>query len=76
MHCTSRVVMFACAGTEQGRESEAERPTVFTFELYTIHPNYCRLALPEWRLDCLLREYGLHDKRRFAMGAFLCPDQR
>jgi hypothetical protein len=34
------------------------------------------LALPEWRLDCLLREYGLHDKRRFAMGAFLCPDQR
>ncbi|GJM90786.1 hypothetical protein PR202_ga07098 [Eleusine coracana subsp. coracana] len=39
-------------------------------------------AMPEWRLDCLLREYGLpdvaggvDDKRRFAMGAFLWPDQ-
>ena len=38
-------------------------------------------AMPEWRVDCLLREYGLpadgdlDSKRRFAMGAFLWPDQ-
>ncbi|KAG8058646.1 hypothetical protein GUJ93_ZPchr0002g25560 [Zizania palustris] len=38
-------------------------------------------AMPEWRVDCLLREYGLpvdgdlDDKRRFAMGAFLWPGQ-
>ncbi|KAF8643222.1 hypothetical protein HU200_046893 [Digitaria exilis] len=38
-------------------------------------------AMPEWRVDCLLREYGLpvagdlRAKREFAMGAFLWPDQ-
>ena len=38
-------------------------------------------AMPEWRVDCLLREYGLpadgdlDSKRRFAMGTFLWPDQ-
>jgi hypothetical protein len=38
-------------------------------------------SMPEWRVDCLLREYGLpadgdlDSKRRFAMGAFLWPDQ-
>jgi hypothetical protein len=37
--------------------------------------------MPEWRVDCLLREYGLpadgdlDSKRRFAMGAFLWPGQ-
>jgi len=38
-------------------------------------------GMPEWRVDSLLREYGLpadgdlDSKRRFAMGAFLWPDQ-
>jgi hypothetical protein len=41
-------------------------------------------AMPEWRLDCLLHEYGLlvaaagddvDSKRTFAMGAFLWPGQ-
>jgi hypothetical protein len=38
-------------------------------------------TMPEWRVDCLLREYGLpvtgnlESKRKFAMGAFLWPDQ-
>ncbi|PHT43999.1 hypothetical protein CQW23_18024 [Capsicum baccatum] len=37
--------------------------------------------MEEWKIDELLREYGLSfhgsvdDKRRFAMGAFLWPDQ-
>ncbi|PIN23625.1 hypothetical protein CDL12_03656 [Handroanthus impetiginosus] len=37
--------------------------------------------MPEWQLDRLLGEYGLpiagdiHQKRKFAMGAFLWPNQ-
>ncbi|MCD7466757.1 hypothetical protein HAX54_003762 [Datura stramonium] len=37
--------------------------------------------MEEWKIDVLLREYGLDfqgtvdEKRRFAMGAFLWPDQ-
>jgi hypothetical protein len=38
-------------------------------------------TMPEWKLDCLLNEYGLPvagdvtQKRKFAMGAFLWPSQ-
>ncbi|PIA49097.1 hypothetical protein AQUCO_01300150v1 [Aquilegia coerulea] len=38
-------------------------------------------TMPEWQLDCLLKQYGLPvmgdvaDKRSFAMGAFLWPSQ-
>ncbi|GFP91940.1 hypothetical protein PHJA_001338100 [Phtheirospermum japonicum] len=44
------------------------------------YPRYTRAeyeAMPEWKLDCLLAQYGLHvggdadHKRKFAMGAFL-----
>ncbi|KAL3498960.1 hypothetical protein ACH5RR_041692 [Cinchona calisaya] len=37
--------------------------------------------MPEPQLDCLLKEYGLptigdlNEKRKFAMGAFLWPDE-
>ncbi|KDP25334.1 hypothetical protein JCGZ_20490 [Jatropha curcas] len=37
--------------------------------------------MPEWKLDCLLKEYGLpvmgdvDEKRKFAMGAFLWPSE-
>ncbi|KAM1025121.1 hypothetical protein ACFX13_039031 [Malus domestica] len=36
-------------------------------------------SMPEWKLDCLLKQYGLpvigdvNQKRKFAMGAFLWP---
>ncbi|OAY73643.1 uncharacterized protein LOC109721052 [Ananas comosus] len=39
------------------------------------------MKMEEWRLDLLLREYGLvfdgslEEKRDYAMGAFLWPDQ-
>uniref|UniRef100_A0A2P2PQK1 DUF7722 domain-containing protein n=1 Tax=Rhizophora mucronata TaxID=61149 RepID=A0A2P2PQK1_RHIMU len=38
-------------------------------------------TMPEWRLECLLKEYGLpiagdvDQKRKFAMGAFLWPSE-
>nr|XP_051198594.1 uncharacterized protein LOC127312171 [Lolium perenne] len=53
-----------------------------SFRMPLHYPRYKKAdyeAMPEWRVDCLLREYGLpiasdvHDKRHFAMGAFLCP---
>jgi len=48
------------------------------------YPTYSKVdyeAMPEWRLDLLLQEYGLPvagshiDKRNFAMNNFLFPDQ-
>ncbi|KAI3444449.1 hypothetical protein Pfo_001114 [Paulownia fortunei] len=50
------------------------------FQMPLHYPRYTRAeyeAMPEWKLDCLLAEYGLHvsgdvnQKRKFAMGAFL-----
>ncbi|CAN6195012.1 unnamed protein product [Urochloa humidicola] len=54
------------------------------FRMPLHYPRYKKAdyeAMPEWRVDCLLREYGLpadgdlDSKRRFAMGAFLWPDE-
>lgn len=50
------------------------------FEMPLHYPRYNRSdyeTMPEWRIDCLLAQYGLpvsgdvHQKRKFAMGAFL-----
>ncbi|KAL5208150.1 hypothetical protein ABZP36_032585 [Zizania latifolia] len=54
------------------------------FRMPLHYPRYRKAdyeAMPEWRVDCLLREYGLpvagdlDAKRRFAMGTFLWPGQ-
>nr|GMC65904.1 uncharacterized protein LOC104244657 [Ipomoea batatas]GMD61911.1 uncharacterized protein LOC104244657 [Ipomoea batatas]GME02977.1 uncharacterized protein LOC104244657 [Ipomoea batatas] len=50
------------------------------FQMPLHYPRYTRSeyeTMPEWKLDCLLTEYGLpiqgdvNHKRKFAMGAFL-----
>lgn len=50
------------------------------FQMPLHYPRYTRAdyeIMPEWKLDCLLKEYGLpisgdvEQKRKFAMGAFL-----
>ncbi|KAJ8649455.1 hypothetical protein MRB53_002478 [Persea americana] len=52
------------------------------FQMPLHYPRYTRAdyeTMPEWKLDCLLKEYGLpnagdvSEKRKFAMGAFLWP---
>lgn len=52
------------------------------FQMPLHYPRYTKAeyeAMPEWKLDCLLAEYGLpvtgdvHHKRKFAIGAFLWP---
>jgi len=56
----------------------------YAFQMPLHYPRYKKAdyeSMPEWRVDCLLREYGLpadgdlDSKRKFAMGAFLWPDQ-
>ncbi|OAY83406.1 hypothetical protein ACMD2_07411 [Ananas comosus] len=58
-----------------------EKKSCFQMPLH--YPRYTRAdyaTMPEWKLDCLLREYGLpvtgdvESKRKFAMGAFLWSD--
>ncbi|XP_071730691.1 uncharacterized protein [Rutidosis leptorrhynchoides] len=54
---------------------------VYNFQMPLHYPRYKKEdyeKMPEWKLDCLLKEYGLptdigdvHEKRKFAMGAFL-----
>ncbi|XP_054782862.1 uncharacterized protein LOC129290179 [Prosopis cineraria] len=57
---------------------ESGRP----FQMPLHYPKYTKAdyeTMPEWRLDCLLQQYGLplsgdlQQKRLFAMGAFLWP---
>lgn len=54
------------------------------FQLPLHYPRYLKAdyeKMEDWKLDMLLREYGLcfqgtpEEKRAFAMGAFLWPDQ-
>ncbi|XP_022769732.1 uncharacterized protein LOC111313328 [Durio zibethinus] len=54
------------------------------FQMPLHYPRYNKAdyeAMPEWKLDCLLKEYGLpisgdvEQKRKFAMGAFLWARQ-
>jgi hypothetical protein len=52
------------------------------FQMPLHYPRYNKRdyeTMPEWKLDCLLKQYGLpitgdvEAKRKFAMGAFLWP---
>ncbi|WOK93824.1 hypothetical protein Cni_G02525 [Canna indica] len=52
------------------------------FHMPLHYPRYTKAdydSMPEWKLDCLLQDYGIpptgdvRDKRRFAIGAFLWP---
>ncbi|KZV53186.1 hypothetical protein F511_27552 [Dorcoceras hygrometricum] len=54
------------------------------FQMPLHYPKYSKSdyeTMPEWKLDRLLDEYSLpkrgdvNQKKRFAMGAFLWPDQ-
>ena len=58
---------------------------VSDFQMLVHYPRYNKtdyLKMEEWRVDLLLQQYGLKfeaknidEKRAFAMGAFLWPDQ-
>lgn len=62
-----------------------EGPDASNFQMPLHYPRYDKtdyLKMEEWRVDLLLQQYGLNfeaknidDKRAFAMGAFLWPDQ-
>ncbi|KAK3428566.1 hypothetical protein EUGRSUZ_E00074 [Eucalyptus grandis] len=62
-----------------GRHQHPANPCT-SFQMPLHYPRFTRAdyeAMPEWKLDSLLREYGLPttgslcDKRDFAMGCFL-----
>jgi len=70
------------AAAAAGEQQQGGGDGFFRMPLH--YPRYKREdyeAMPEWRVDCLLREYGLpvagdlRAKREFAMGAFLWPNQ-
>jgi hypothetical protein len=74
----------AAVGGQQQQQKPERGMFSCSFRMPLHYPRYKKAdyeAMPEWRVDCLLREYGLpvagdvDDKRRFAMGAFLWPGQ-
>ncbi|CAK9144436.1 unnamed protein product [Ilex paraguariensis] len=67
-----------------GRQVTGNEKQYCTFRMPLHYPSYKKTDyenMSEWKLDCLLKEYGLpvigdvNQKRKFAMGAFLWPDQ-
>ncbi|KAL3818255.1 hypothetical protein ACJIZ3_004160 [Penstemon smallii] len=73
-----------CGGATppNGHHKVNSKPCTFQMPLH--YPRYKKIdyeKMPEGQLDRLLNEYGLpvagdvDQKRRFAMGAFLWPDQ-
>ncbi|XP_062217333.1 uncharacterized protein LOC133917447 [Phragmites australis] len=69
---------------QQQRQQSSSCGSYGGFRMPLHYPRYKKEdyeSMPEWRVDCLLREYGLpvagdlRAKREFAMGAFLWPDQ-
>ncbi|CAL0334553.1 unnamed protein product [Lupinus luteus] len=66
-----------------GEEGKVEYPSS-GFQMPLHYPRYTKddyERMEDWRVDLLLEEYGLSfkgsldEKRAFAMGAFLWPDQ-
>ncbi|KAG6749596.1 hypothetical protein POTOM_046654 [Populus tomentosa] len=63
-----------------GPDGQQEKERSGSFRMPLHYPRYTRAdyeTMQEWKLDCLLREYGLPitgdvvEKRKYAMGAFL-----
>lgn len=68
-----------------GHQVMSKNSKCFMFQMPLHYPRYKKSdyeAMPEWKLDSLLNEYGLPvngdvtQKRKFAMGAFLWPSQQ
>ncbi|KAG6467509.1 hypothetical protein ZIOFF_074669 [Zingiber officinale] len=62
------------------QQKQLEQRGSSCFQMPLHYPRYTRAdyeTMPEWKLNCLLQEYGLpatggvDDKRKFAMGTFL-----
>ncbi|XP_024022330.1 uncharacterized protein LOC112091870 [Morus notabilis] len=62
----------------------SENSEVMEFQMPLHYPRYAKTdyeKMEEWRLDLLLKQYGLSfkgsldEKREYAKGAFLWPDQ-
>ncbi|XXG82208.1 hypothetical protein AAC387_Pa10g0205 [Persea americana] len=68
----------------KGDEKRAKK-SCWDFQMPLHYPRYTKAdyeTMPEWKLDCLLQEYGLPtiggigEKRTVAMGTFLWPSQQ
>ncbi|MED6169094.1 hypothetical protein PIB30_018229 [Stylosanthes scabra] len=78
------VVGLKTKGLSQQEEYPASSSSCSGFQMPLHYPRYTKgdyEIMEEWKVDLLLQQYGLsfkgtlHDKRAFAMGTFLWPDQ-
>lgn len=68
----------------QQQAATKDNKNLCSFQMPLHYPRYKKsdyATMPEWQLDCLLKQYGLpvigdiDQKKKYAMGAFLWPDQ-
>ncbi|XP_030441548.1 uncharacterized protein LOC115663699 [Syzygium oleosum] len=75
------------SGKADSKDRAEELASATRFQMPLHYPRYTKAdyeKMEEWRLDLLLQEYGMNcqcqgsldEKRAFAIGAFLWPDQR
>lgn len=70
---------------QYSRINNEKKYSISGFQMPLHYPRYRKAdyeKMEEWKLDLLLQEYGLNfhghnleEKKKFAMGAFLWPDQ-
>ncbi|KAK4354022.1 hypothetical protein RND71_026216 [Anisodus tanguticus] len=72
--------MASCGSKESMARSNGRAGCGVDFQMPLHYPKYTKAeyeSMPEWKLDCLLTQYGLpihgdvNHKRKFAMGAFI-----
>uniref|UniRef100_A0A5B7BA53 DUF7722 domain-containing protein n=1 Tax=Davidia involucrata TaxID=16924 RepID=A0A5B7BA53_DAVIN len=71
--------------TKEMMTCSTEKCPTLVFQMPLHYPRYTKAdyeKMEEWKVDMILREYGLsfegtlQEKRSFAVGAFIWPDQR
>lgn len=82
----NKVKMLSCLDEDRERSVNGKNQCLSSgFQMPLHYPRYKKEdyeKMEDWRLDLLLREYGLsfdgslEEKRAYAMGAFLWPSQR
>ncbi|KAK7303403.1 hypothetical protein RJT34_14309 [Clitoria ternatea] len=86
LHCACNVLGYPMNNREEvkkWKQIEEYNPNG-GFQMPLHYPRYTKHdyeSMEEWKVDLLLKQYGLsykgtlHEKRAFAMGAFLWPHQ-
>ncbi|WCJ26449.1 hypothetical protein M5689_008263 [Euphorbia peplus] len=84
MSCSNTIYAMPSNGYHFNQENKTKKMENCLFQMPLHYPRFKKSeyeTMPEWKVDCLLQAYGLpvagdvNQKRKFAMGAFLWPEE-